>query len=121
MNKCFIFRDYTDSTFYPLLVSIDRNTGEICVNADDIEDILPLSGEDILKLMVDFNRHIYVDALLRVLKSKPELRNHPFRDWFEFQILPRIIDEFNNFTPNDALYEIHDLLEEIKDLINEQR
>ena len=120
MDKTFIFRDYTNNAFYPLLVNIDRNTGVILVDAYDAGAILGLSEEDIQNLAKN-GPFIDAESLLKLLKSKPEPRQHTFRDWFEFQILPRIIDEFNNFTPNDALYEIHDLLEEIKDLINEQR
>lgn len=120
MDKTFIFRDYTNSAFCPLLVNIDKNTGVILVDAYSAGAILGLSEEDIQNLA---GNGLFIDAnsLLKMLKSKPELRQHPFKDWFEFQILPRIIDEFNNFTPNDALYAIRDLLEEIKDLINGQR
>ena len=120
MDKCFIFRDYTNNAFYPLRVYLDRQAGYIAVNANDIKNILHLSAEDIQNL-AEKAYLINLEPLLKFLKSKPELRQHSFKDWFEFQILPRIIDEFNSFTPNDALYAIRDLLEEIKDLINEQR
>ena len=120
MNKCFIFRDYTNNDFYPLRVHSDRQAGYIAVNANDIKSILQLSDEDIRNL-AGKGYLIDLEPLLKMLKSKPELRQHPFRDWFEFQILPRIIDEFNNFTPNDALYAIRDLLEWIKDLLLEEK
>ena len=106
MRKCFIFRDYENNIFYPLHVSIDRNAGKILVNTDDIENILCLSDEDMRKLAADYNGRTGIDALLRLLKSKPELQRHPFKDWFELQILPRIIDEFNSFTIIDAAEEI---------------
>ena len=120
MNKCFIFRDYTNNAFYPLRVHLDRQAGYIAVNANDIKNILHLSAEDIQNLAENACL-IDLEPLLKFLKSKPELRQHPFRDWFEFQILPRIIDEFNNFTPNDTLNWIGELLEWIKDLLLEEK
>ncbi|MBR1603180.1 MAG: hypothetical protein IJ667_07060 [Synergistaceae bacterium] len=120
MNKCFIFRDYERDILYMFHVYIDKTSCDIWVDAGNVTAILALSTEDIQDFTED-GQTIDVEQLLKMLKIKPELRQHPFKDWFEFQILPRIIDEFNNFTPNDALEEISDKLEEIKDLINEQR
>ncbi|MBR1602113.1 MAG: hypothetical protein IJ667_01570 [Synergistaceae bacterium] len=119
MDKCFIFRDYTNNAFYPLRVYLDRQAGYIAVNANDIKNILHLSAEDIQNL-AEKAYLINLEPLLKFLKSKPELRQHSFKDWFEFQILPRIIDEFNSFTPNDALEEISDTLEEIKEILEDE-
>ena len=47
MDKTFIFRDYTNNVFYPLLVNIDKNTGVILVDAYAAGAILGLSEEDI--------------------------------------------------------------------------
>ena len=128
MNKCFIFRDHTNNDFYSLHVKLDRHTGAIYIVASDVRVILGLSTEETQNFTL--NDEIFcVSGLLKMLKTMPERRCNAFRDWFEFQILPRIIDEFNSFTPNDALYEINDTLnwigdklEEIKELLgNEQR
>ena len=128
MNKTFIFRDYTNNDFYLLHVKLDRHTGAIYIDASDVRVILALSTEETQNFAMN-DEIFYVSGLLKMLKTIPGQRCDAFRDWFVYQILPRIIDEFNSFTPNDALYEINDILnwigdklEEIKELLeNGQR
>ena len=128
MNKCFIFRDYTNDDYYLLHVKLDRRTGLIHVDASDVRVILGLSTDETQNFTLN-DEIFYVSGLLKMLKTLPVRRCNAFRDWFEYQVLPRIIDEFNNFTVNDELYEIiealnwmGDKLEEIKELLgNEQR
>ena len=128
MNKTFIFRDYTNNDFYSLHVKLDRHTGAIYIDASNVRVILGLSTDETQNFAL--NDEIFcVSGLLKMLKAMPGQRCNAFRDWFVYQILPRIIDEFNSFTPNDALYEINDILnwigdklEEIKELLeNGQR
>ena len=118
MKKYFIFRNYDNSSFWPLCVELDKINGKIYIDSIDVGNIVGLAYEDVKDFTINGDSlYFSPEGLLKMLKSKPERRFDTFRNWFEYQILPRILDEFNSFTLNDTLCEINDTLNQISGLL----